>query len=86
MEVENIVSSYHIARRVGQQGARCSVGNQADNDKQASGRKHLQLRKVLKMGTWNVRKVKKLGKLTTVCMEMDRYGIKILGICETNWN
>ena len=84
-------SSYHIARRVGYQGARCSVGNQADNVKHASGRqrkqrKHVQLRNTLKIGTWNVRKIKEMGKLHTVCNEMDRCNIQILGISETNWN
>ena len=29
--------------------------------------------------------MKELGKLNTVCNEMDRNNIDILGICETNW-
>ena len=82
-------SSYHIARRVGQQGARCSVGDQADNDKQATGRtrKYLQLRNKCNIGTWNVRKLKELDKLKIICKEMSNYKIQILGIIsETNWN
>lgn len=30
--------------------------------------------------------MKLLGKLKTVCKEMDTCNIQILGICETNWN
>ena len=37
------------------------------------------------MGTWNVGRMKELGKLNTVCNETDRSNIDILGICETNW-
>ena len=37
------------------------------------------------MGTWNVQRMKELGKLNTVCNEMDRNNIDILGISETNW-
>ena len=81
-------SSYHIARRVGQQGARCSVGDQADNDKQVTGRtrKYLQLRNNFNIGTWNVRKLKELGKLNIICNVMSNYKMQILGISETNWN
>ena len=70
-----------------QQGARCSVGDQADNEKYATGRrKNIRLRKNLKIGTSNVRKMRERGKLNTVCNEMDRYNLQILGITETNWN
>jgi len=81
-------NQYHIARRVGHQGARCTVGNQAVNEKLAPGRrrKNLQLRNTLKIGTWNVRKMKERGKLNTVCAEIQRYDLQILGIAETNWN
>ena len=40
----------------------------------------------MRIGTWNVRKLKQLGKLDTVCREMSRSKIQILGIAETNWN
>ena len=77
---------YHIARRVGQQGARCSVGDQACNEKCTTGRKHIQLRNEITIGTWNLRKLKEKGKLSCVCIEMSRCGLQILGISETNWN
>ena len=83
---------YHIARCVGQQGVCCSAGDQADNEKYATGREEggerrsIHLRKTLKIGTWNVRKLKERGKLNTVCNEMDRYDLQFLGIAETNWN
>ena len=77
---------YHIARRVGQQGTRCSVGDQVCNEKYDTGRKHIQLRNEITIGTWNVRKLKEKGKLSCVCNEMSRCGLQILGISETNWN
>ena len=33
----------------------------------------------------NVMKLKEVGKLQTVCREMDRKSIEILGMSETNW-
>ena len=77
---------YHIARRVGQQGARHPVSNEASGEKCATGRKPVKLRNLLKLGTWNARKMKQPGKLKTVCNEMERYDTQILGISETNWN
>ena len=71
---------------MGQQGARCSVGDQACNEKYTTGRKHIQLRNEITIGTWNVRKLKEKGKLSCVCNEMSRCGLQILGISETNWN
>ena len=76
------ISSCHIGRRVDKQGPRCQVGDQACNDKYATGK---QLRNRFRLGTWNVQRMKELGKLNTVCNEMDRNNIDILGICETNW-
>ena len=62
------------------------MGNQADNDKYATGRKYLQLRSKVSIGTWKVRKHKELGKLNSICIEMNRLGMQILGISKTNWN
>ena len=67
-------------------------GDQADNEKYATGReggggrRSIRLRKTLKIGTWNVRKMKERGNLNTVCNKMDRYDLQFLGIVETNWN
>ena len=64
------------------QGPRCQVGDQACNDKCATGK---QLRNRFRLGTWNVQRMKELGKLNTVFNEMDRNSIDTLGICKTNW-
>ena len=34
---------------------------------------------------WTVRKMKESGKLHTICDEMDRIKLEILGISKTNW-
>ena len=39
----------------------------------------------LKIGTWNVRTMNKVGKLEEVNREMERYGLNILGIIEVRW-
>ena len=82
--------SYRLIRHAGKQGMRCSVMHQADNEKCATGgpqkTQQLNLRTNLKIGTWNVRKLKELGKLHTICYEMERNNINLLGISETNWN
>ena len=75
--------SCHISRRVDHQGPRYSVGYQADNDKHVTGK---QLRSKFRIGTWNVRKLKELGKLNIICHEMDRNNIEVLGVSETNWS
>ena len=61
------------------QGPHCPVGNQAGNEKYVTGQ---QLRRKFRIGTWNVRKLKELGKLNTICREMDRNNIEILGVSE----
>ena len=76
------ISSCHIGRRVDKQGPRCQVGDHACNDNCATGK---QLSRKFRMGTRNVQRMKELGKLNTVCSEMDRNNVDILGICETNW-
>ena len=39
-----------------------------------------------RIGTWNVKTLYQTGKLNLVAQEMDKYGIKVLGLCETRWN
>lgn len=43
----------------------------------------LARRKVLKIGTWNVRSLLTSGKLANVILEMKRLNIHILGLSET---
>ena len=40
----------------------------------------------LNIDTWNIRKSKECGKFNTMCKEMNRCSIQILGISETIWN
>lgn len=42
-------------------------------------------KKLLKVGTWNVRTLYQAGKLDNVIKEMDHMKIDILGLCETRW-
>ncbi|XP_065063517.1 craniofacial development protein 2-like [Rhopilema esculentum] len=86
MVVQQNKTSYRIVRRAGHQGTRYPVGDQAGHDKYATGKQSHNMRNQLRIGTWNVRKMKELGKLETICRELSRSKIQILGIAETNWN
>lgn len=48
------------------------------------GGKLMKTRKI-RMGTWNVRGMKKHGKLSNIILEMERLNIDILGLSETKW-
>lgn len=43
------------------------------------------LRQRLMIGTWNVRTLYRKGNLKIVTSEMKRYGLDVLGLCETRW-
>ena len=38
-----------------------------------------------RIGTWNIQTLYEAGKSAQVCSEMQRYNLKILGLCETRW-
>eukprot|EP00795_Rhopilema_esculentum_P016161 gene16161-7525_t len=84
MVVQQNKTSYRVVRRAGHQGTRYPAGDQAGHDKYATGKQSHNMRNQLCIGTWNVRKMKELGKLDTICREMSRSKIQILGIAETN--
>ena len=94
MNLQQDITIYRLVRRAGKQGTGCPVIHQSGNDKCATGgpqntpqkTQQLTLRTNLKIGTWNVRKLKELGKLRTICNVMERNNINLLGISETNWN
>ena len=47
---------------------------------------HLKTRrKILKIGTWNVRTLAQPGKFENLVKEVERMNIDIMGICETRW-
>jgi len=46
----------------------------------------LQLRKKLRLGTWNIRSMLQLGKVQLLGDEMLRLGVDICGLSEVRWN
>ena len=38
-----------------------------------------------RIGNWNIQILYEAGKSAQVCSEMQRYNLKILGMCETRW-
>ena len=46
----------------------------------------LTAKEKVRVGTWNVRTMYETGKTAHVPNEMKRYGIEVLGICESRWN
>ena len=49
-------------------------------------RKILSTRRILKIGTWNIRTLFQAGKANIVANEMVRYGLEILGLSEVRWD
>ena len=45
----------------------------------------LQLRKKLRLGTWNIRSMLQLGKVQLLGQEMMRLGVDICGLSEVRW-
>ena len=45
----------------------------------------LSTRKPMKIGNWNVRTLYETGKAAQVAIEMNKYKLAILGMCETRW-
>ena len=46
----------------------------------------LQLRKKLRLGTWNIRSMLQLGKVQLLGDEMMRLGVDLCGLSEARWN
>jgi len=46
----------------------------------------LQLRKMLRLGTWNIRSMLQLGKVQLLGDEMMRLGVDICGLSEVRWS
>ena len=46
----------------------------------------LQLRKKVRLGTWNIRSMLQLGKVQLLGDEMVRLGVDICGLSEVRWN
>lgn len=62
------------------------VGNQASpGNNNTTGRKNIQLRNKIRIGTWNVRGLLKDGKLKILESELERCNSTITGISETHW-
>ena len=52
----------------------------------AGGRRSLNLRKEMRLATWNVRTLYQSGKLANVLHEMNRCNIDVFGLAETRWD
>lgn len=52
------------------------MGNQTANEKHATGKHALNFRTEVRIGTWDIRKLKELGKLH-ICNKMDRNEVVI---------
>ena len=59
--------------------------NQATDQNFRQGAEKLQLRRKMKLATWNVRTLYQGGKLDNVQQVQKRLGINILGMSEVRW-
>src|SRR6218665_1699485 len=94
-------NSFRLRRRPAKQGPHPLLGNQDRVEKWATRRKAsettdtnrgvdkekriFQLRKKIKIGTWNVRSMLQLGKTMILSKEMERLGVEICGLAEVRW-
>ena len=85
----SIQNSYRLGRRPGQKGPRHLLSNQGRDEKLATGRGNsngkVQIRKTLRIGTWNVRSMLQLGKVQVLGEELERNKVDICGLAEVRW-
>ena len=59
---------------------------QGESRKEASALKNLlSARKIINIGTWNVRTMYETGKAAQIAAEMRNYKLSVLGLAETRW-
>ena len=97
IDMDKQQKQYQPGRRPAKQGPRPLPMNQGRVGKLATGTrgktvtssqgqpKALQLRKKLRLGTWNVRSMLKLGKVQMLGREMERLAVDLCGLCEVRW-
>ena len=89
--------TFRLGRRPAKQGPRPLSSNQGRVEKSVTGspmikntailsQGQLQLRKKLRLGTWNIRSMLQLGKVQLLGDEMMRLGVDICGLSEVRWN
>ena len=89
--MENQETTLRLGRRPAEQGPRPLLRNQGRVRKSVTGStkakqiEPVQLRKKLRIGTWNIRTLLQLGKLQVLGREMDRIGVDICGLSEVRW-
>ena len=86
-----------LGRRPAKQGPRPLSSNQGRVEKSVTGstmmknttilsQGQLQLRRKLRLGTWNIRSMLQLGNVQLFGDEMMRLGVDICGLSEVRWN
>src|SRR6218665_2963651 len=81
-----------LGRRPVKQGPRPLLSDQDRVGKSATGRNMniedgtMQLRKKMRIGTWNVRSMLQLGKVQNLGRELERLRVEICGIAEVRWS
>ena len=89
--------TFRLGRRPAKQGPRPLSSNQGRVEKSVTestmmksttilSQGQLQLRKKLRLGTWNIRSMLQLGKVQLFGDEMMRLGVDICGLSEVRWN
>ena len=65
---------------------RVALGSTVADVEEAESRNVSLWKRSLRMGTWNVRTMRGIGKLQLLIREMEQLRISVLGICETRWS
>lgn len=94
MDMEKKSITCRLGRRPVEKGPRLLSGNQGRGDKLTIGRKNsedikdkktIQLRKQMRLGTWNVRSLLQLGKVHMLEREMLKMKVNLCGLAEVRW-
>jgi len=99
MDMDSQKVIFRLGRRPAKQGPRPLLNDQDRVGKLATGRNRklqlelsedrkeqsIQLRKKLRIGTWNVRSMSQLGKTQILGRELDRNGVSVCGLSEVRW-
>ena len=89
--------TFRLGRRPAKQGPRPLSSNQGSVEKSVTGstmmknttilsQGQLQLRRKLRLRTWNIRSMLQLGKVQLLGEEMMRLGVDICGLSEVRWD
>src|SRR5688572_17055070 len=96
MDKNTNIDAFLLGRRPGEQGPRPPLSNQdgvgklarptgKDIEMERMTKERIQMRKTLRIGTWNVRSLIQIGKVYMLGKELEINRVDICGLSEIRW-